>query len=34
MQFIVSRLLTSGSRETDIICRRELSVASVKKTSG
>jgi hypothetical protein len=34
MQFTVSRLLTSGSREVDIICRKELSVASARKKSG
>ena len=34
MQLIADRGLMSGNRGADIICRRELSVASVKKTSG
>jgi hypothetical protein len=33
MRFTVSRLLTSGSREVDIICRKALSVASARKKS-
>jgi hypothetical protein len=33
MRFTVSRLLTSGSREVDIICRKALSVVSARKKS-
>jgi hypothetical protein len=34
MQLIADRGLMSGNRGADIICRRELSVASEKKRSG